>query len=147
MLGKEDVSMAEKPANGFTHTVVGEVDYYLKEPKEGDQPDGSFQEGTQVRLIREKGIYRQVESETDIRAWIYAKGTLELIFRLTHEVKDAAEYWIGPEEPDPGRPADETLPAKTKVMLLRSGSRYSYVSPETNPGRKGYIEKHLLKPL
>jgi len=146
-LVKEDISMAKKPANDYTHAITGEVGYYLKVPSEGDKPDGYFKNGTRVKLLKEKGIYAQVESETNVKAWIYAKGTLELIFRLTHELKDNAEYWIGPEEPYPGRPADEILPEETKVMLLEQRNRYAYVAPEFNPGHKGHVENHLLKRL
>jgi hypothetical protein len=60
--------MFKKPANDYTHTVVGEVGYFRKEPRKGDKPDGYFQDGTRVEKRREKGGYFQVESETGVTA-------------------------------------------------------------------------------
>jgi hypothetical protein len=67
---KEVISKPKKPAKDLTHTIVGEVGYFRKEPRQGDKPDGYFQHGTRVVKRREKGRYIQVEGETGVTAWI-----------------------------------------------------------------------------
>jgi dipeptidyl aminopeptidase/acylaminoacyl peptidase len=61
--------MSKKPAKDFTHTVVRDADYYRRVPKEGDQPEGVFAAGTQVRLLDEKQGYAHVWSAY-VTGWV-----------------------------------------------------------------------------
>ena len=108
--------MSKKPAKDFTHTIVGEVGYFRKEPRQGDKPDGYFQHGTRVEKRRQRGGYFQVESETGVTAWI-SPDPLELIFRLTHEVTEDTPYYLKANGSPPGRPPDGILPAKTGLLV------------------------------
>lgn len=67
------------PAGDFTHLIhTAKEQYYLNGPQQAQAPDGSFEKGTKVKLIREAGSYSIVLSESGITAHV-TTGCLQQI--------------------------------------------------------------------
>ncbi len=60
----------KKPAEGFTHAIATETDYYTTGPQQGRRPDGKFKAGTKVKLLRTAGSYSQVRTENGVVAYV-----------------------------------------------------------------------------
>ena len=59
-------------AGDFTHVVVAETAYYTVSPAQARPPDGQFESGTKVKILRKSGSYVLVRSETRVTAYVAA---------------------------------------------------------------------------
>ena len=53
-----------------THIVTTEEHYYTTGPQQARAPDGMFEKGTKVQLIKDSGSYCSVVSESGVRAYL-----------------------------------------------------------------------------
>ena len=59
-------------AGDFTHVVASETAYYTTSPAQARPPDGQFESGTKVKILRKSGSYILVRSETRVTAYVAA---------------------------------------------------------------------------
>lgn len=62
----------EPKAVDFTHAIASETAYYTTSPAQARPPDGQFEPGTKVWLLRKAGSYVLVKSEDEITAYVAA---------------------------------------------------------------------------
>jgi len=54
----------------MTHVITRDTNYFLKRPQQGHRPDGTFAEGTKVKMLMKRNAYSKIESEDGIVAWV-----------------------------------------------------------------------------
>jgi len=62
----------QQKAADFTHVVISKTAYYTTSPAQARPPDGQFEPGTKVKLLRKAGSYVLVRSEEGITAYVAA---------------------------------------------------------------------------
>ncbi len=62
----------QQKAADVTHIVISKTAYYTTSPAQARPPDGQFEPGTKVRLLRKAGSYVLVRSEEGITAYVAA---------------------------------------------------------------------------
>lgn len=70
-------TLHESHETQFTHVVASETEYYTSGPQQGRPPDGTFSEGTKVRIVEEAGSYVRVRSEGGIEAFVASGAVLQ----------------------------------------------------------------------
>lgn len=73
--GRGTGGVSTRPAPSFTHVIIDSAVYYKGGPQQARPPDGTFEAGTKVTLVRKAGSYWIVRSERGIVAYV-ASGAL-----------------------------------------------------------------------
>ena len=92
MMGNTSLVLSDQ----FTHRIVQPTPYYQIGPGQALPPDGEFASGTLVRILKEAGSYVQVQSESNIVAYI-SVSDLEL---FTNESESISNLIRNLESPD-----------------------------------------------